>query len=253
MGKLTETGRIWTKPGVVNFPGYESLRAQAVEVARIIQEMDVSEESIKDAKKMLATANKSIKELEDARIGVKKDLLEPYQDLETKIKEIVGIVRDAESEARSKIRQLEEQERDQKEEELRSIWGLRHRPYEKSLAFLEFEDWLTPQHLNKTMSIKKAEEDMTQWLEAKSRDVLVIMGMEYGVDILSEYKSCLDLGLAVATVKQRALDREKIERVMPKAEHTAPVTVFIIEDPKDAALTEMLMKSNNVTYKKEIK
>lgn len=253
MNELQAKNSVKVLQGSIEFLGYEQLKTQALEVAKIIRETEVNEETVKHAKKLLASANKAVNELEDRRISIKKELMEPYQDFELKVKEIVGIVKEADNEIRSKVRELEQLERDEKESQLKEIWGLRYRPYRTAPGFLTFEDWLTPQHLNKTMSIKKAEEDMAQWMEARSRDVMVIMDMEHGVDILSEYRNCLDLGMAVATVNQRTLDREKIERVMPKTEHTAPVTIFIIEDPKDAALAEMLMKANNVTYKKETK
>lgn len=239
--------------GYVLFPAYKGLKSQAEQVAQMIREMEVSEESIKEAKKLLAEANKSVKALEDTRISIKKQILAPYDTFEAQVKEITGIVKEAEQEVRGKVRELEELERDRKEDELRDIWDLRFRPYAIKLSFLTFEDWLTPQHLNKTVSLKKAEEEMAQWLEAKSRDVMVMMGMEYGIDILSEYKSCLDLGLAVATVKQRVQQREEIKRVIPTVEQGIPVTIFIVEDPKDATLTEMLLKQNNINYKKETK
>lgn len=239
--------------GAIIFPAYETLKAQAEQVAQIIREMDVSEETVKEAKKLLADANKSVKTLEDNRISIKKEMLAPYEQFEAQVKEITAIVKEAEQEVRAKVRELEELERDKKEQELRSIWGLRFRPYETKLSFLTFEDWLNPNHLNKTMSIKKSEDDMAQWLEVKARDVAVIMGMQYGIDILSEYKQCLDLGLAVATVNQRNLQREEIQRVIPKVEHQDPVTIFIIRDPKDATLTEMLLNQNKIDYEKEIK
>lgn len=238
--------------GMVSFPAYETLKAQATQVAEIIRNTEVTEDTIKDAKKALAAANNAVKELEARRIAIKKELLIPYDEFETQVKEIVTIVKDADAEVRAQVRHLEEDERDRKEGEIRNLWDLRFRPYENTLSFLTFEDFLTPQHLNKTETMKKVEASMTDWLEARRRDVEVIKEMPDSIGILTEYRSCLDLTLAVSTVQSRNKVAEQIQKVMPTPTKTT-VTVFIIQDEKDAKIAELMLKQNNIAYIKEIK
>lgn len=81
--------------GSISFPMYEELKDQALRVAKFVSSIDVTEDTVKQSKKLLATVNKSVKALEDRRIAIKKELLEPYSEFEAQVKEIVTIVKDA--------------------------------------------------------------------------------------------------------------------------------------------------------------
>lgn len=254
MDDLQIKDQIKVKKGIVVFDGFENIKLQALEIYRICKETVVSEETIKENKKMLANLNKGVKALDAKRIEAKKEILSPYEILEGQIKEITGIAKEAELLVRDQIRVLEEQERDEKEAELRELWELRFRPYTKSLGFIKFEDFLTPQHLNKSLSVKKIEDEMATWLESMQNSVQAIIGMENQVEVLAEFQQCLDLPLAISTVTQRKA-REKdvqvsVEKLAPKS---STVTVFIIEDEKDAKLAEMLLKENKIKFAKETK
>ena len=86
--------------GLVNFNDYQRIKKEAEALAEQIKTVEVNEENVKASKKLLAVVNKRLKELEDTRIGIKKSMLEPYQLFEEQVKEIVGIVKEADAEVR---------------------------------------------------------------------------------------------------------------------------------------------------------
>lgn len=252
--ELTHVAKLNVKKGLVEFSGYETLKAQAHQVAETIRTSEVTDATVSANKKMLAVANKTVNELENYRKSVKQQLLEPYNDFEAKVKEIVSIVKDAERESRGKILELEQMERDAKEEEIRMIFEARMRPYKEDLTFIKFEDFLKPQHLNKSVSMNKVEEAMVEWLNQIHGDYAAILELPNSDDVLTEYVTCLDLRSAIYTVAER--DRIKETFIEPKTKPTVQkktkTVVFKLSDEKDAKLAEMLLKENNIAYEKEI-
>ena len=255
MAELQPLNNVQVKIGEIQFPGYSELKEQAMEVAKIIRQTEVTEETIKEAKKLLAAANKSVRELEDRRIGVKRQMMVPYLDFEDQVKEIVNIVKDADQEIRSKVRELEELERDQKEQDLRDIWEMRMRPYSDDLSFLDFEDWLEPSYLNKSVSMTKLEDNMANFLNSKHSDFKAIQSLENPIDILNEYTTCLDMAESIRRVNGRIKAKEELNKVYGKPENQPKqkVTIFYIEDETQANFAEMLLKQNNITFIKERK
>lgn len=239
---------IVTTKSEIQFNDYERLKKEADQVALRVKSVEVNEETVKETKKLLAKVNKSVKALEDRRKEVKRELLEPYQEFETKVKEIVNIVKEADNEVRSQVKELEEKERDEKKERLRDIWTLRIEQYKGSKVF-DFEDWLTPQHLNKSFSINKAEDEMVEFLEKVERDIETLKGYEDNLSLISIYKETKDLGLTLSMRREEEEYRERLKKVIKPA---APgVYIFTITNEKDAKLAEILLKEHRIEFKKE--
>ena len=231
---------------VITFPEYERLLSQAHQVAEMVRSTEVTEDNIKETKKLLANVNKAVGRLEGKRKEVKRYVLEPYTAFEAQVKEIVSVVKEADQGVRSMVRELEEREREAKKAELLEEWQGRQEHYTVT-EVVTFGQWLTPQHLNKTASLNKTIEDMAQWLEAKQRDWETAQGLNK--DVAVKWVDSLDLSTAIQTVK----DEEAIKATITKDSEASPVTVFIIRDAKDAKFAEMLLKENDIQYVKEIK
>ncbi len=150
--------------GSIDFPEYDNLLAQATEVAEYLKTLEVNEDNIKENKKILAKANKAIKELNDRRIKIKKAIMEPYEEFAEKVKNIESIVKEADELVRSQVRNLEEKEREEKKARIQEIWDKRIGAYEYA-KIMTFGDFLKSKHLNKTTTLKKVEDEMVETLE----------------------------------------------------------------------------------------
>lgn len=245
--------KIVVNQGVINFPEYEKLKQESLEVAEKITSMEVTEDNIKESKKILATVNKSVKALEDKRKEIKKEILKPYTEFEAQVKEIVNIVKQADEVARNQVRDLEEQQREIKREEIKELWNKRLLQYDLS-KIMTFEDFITNKHLNKTTTMKSIEEEMVEFLEKIERDIKTLSKMEYSNELIKEYKDTKDFGLAVSIVTERHKQVEEIKEVIEEvSEEVKKKYVFIISNDKDAKLAEMLLKENNIEYIKEVR
>lgn len=77
--------------GLIDF-NYEDLKKNISLAVKPFTEMVVTEDAIGEAKKIRANLNNFKKALDDKRKEVKKAALNPYEDFEVKVKELIGII-----------------------------------------------------------------------------------------------------------------------------------------------------------------
>lgn len=161
-----DTQHIEVIQGSIDFKYYEIIKQQAVNLANEIAAVEVTEENIKQSKKLLATVNKRLKELEDKRISIKKMMLEPYATFEEQVKEIVAIVKNADQEVRNQVKHLEEIDRIVKKEAIEYLFMKRKVLYSLG-SLIQFEEFLQSKHLNKSTTMESVEKDMIAFLKKR--------------------------------------------------------------------------------------
>lgn len=248
-----QTNQIIVTQGVVEFNGFEKLKNEALQLSEQIQGVEVTEENIQSSKKLLAAVNKRVKEMEDRRISIKKEMLEPYNAFETQVKEIVSIVKEADSIVRNQVKDLEEKERTEKEKAIEDLFHKRIVQYSFGETFT-FDHFIKPQHLNKSTSMKSVETEMVEWLEKKDADMKVINSLPNAHDVLMEYLDTKDLSVAINIVNDREARKQQLQQthsVKKTVKEIGQAFVITLSDEKDLLLVEMFMKQNNINYKSE--
>lgn len=244
MNELILDTDIQFKPAEIQFPRFEELKTNALELADRISKVEVTDDNIKAVKKDLVQVRKLTTELNNRRKLIKAEILHDYNIFESQIKEIDGIIASAEELVRTQVKVIDEQERARKYDNIREIWDKRIGQYTLSNYGDFFERWLQPQHLNKTVSMKSVEEDMVKWLEDRQKDMDVLMTMdgEYFV----EYIDTLDLAAAIQTVNHR----KEVRNMVQDDEDPDDTAIFVITGAKDIKLTEALLKENEIEYRR---
>ena len=232
----------------VSFPAYEEYLDRARQIADYIASVEVSEDTIKDAKKTLADARKLTDRLNRLRIDMKKQILRDFTTVEDQIKEISGVVDTADAELRAKVRELDELEREVKKEQLKRLWDMRIQMYDDVCAVFpnDFDKWLQPSHLNKTCPISKSEKDMVKWMEGRQKNIEIAAKM--GDEYLTEYGLRGDLGQAITAVKEKEAIKAGIVDYREPEEEKA---VFEVIGTKDIKLTEVLLEENHIKYERK--
>jgi muconolactone delta-isomerase len=239
--------------GSVVFGAYEELKRQATSLAEQIRTVEVSDDNVKLSKKLLSSVNKRVKELEDKRISIKKMMLEPYMNFEGQVKEIVQIVKDADSHVRDQVKELEEQERMAKQNELSALWEMRVQHY-TFYDLISIDDFLKPKHLTKTMSINAVEREMVQFLEQIQSDIHVLYNLDYSEEHIDAYLQCFNLGQAMMQVKDKKQRQAQIERntktnkLQPTESEIAFLVSVKVYNQKELKLLEMILKDNQFEY-----
>ena len=246
---MESSGQITFDTARVEFPGYEDFKAKAVDIADQINGMSADPENIKEAKSTLAEARKITDRLSRARIDIKDQILERYVIFESQVKEISSIIGDAEDALRSKVRELEEAERKLKKQKVLEIWKKRMSGYPDIAEFIPdaFDRWFKPQFTNKTMSMKKIEEDMTDWLQKTDREMTSAQAVSD--ECLIQYVTCGDLSKAIEGAKLIEEFEEKI--LAREQEEPTETAMFLIRGSKDITLTEMLLKENEIEFERK--
>ena len=226
----------------IKFEGYETCMKKAHEVADYIGGIELTEDNVQEVKQTLANSRKVVNALEDRRIAIKKQILEPYRTLELQIKSITQVVDDADSNLRSQVREMEEKDRARKQTELEDIWNKRIALYAFN-KYIDnaFEKWLQPEYLNKTTSFKKAEDEMVTWMERVEKDIAAVLAMSDSKEIMAEYSNTLDLAGSIEAVKRQAEYKKKVFTAEDEA-------TFIIKGKANIKLVEMLLKENSINY-----
>ncbi|EAD2398343.1 DUF1351 domain-containing protein [Listeria monocytogenes] len=237
--------------GSILFPAYKKIKSESLLLAQQIENIEVTEENVKQSKKLLAAVNKEVKNLESERILIKKEMLEPYNEFEKQVKEIVSIVKTADEMVRQQVTQIEEEEREDKKLVLKRLFEKRIRMYDFKTYFT-FDDFIENRHLNKSLSINKIESEMVKWLTKIETELKVIETMPYADEIIAEYKETKDLAVSAQIVS----DRHKAQEVIKEAKNDikdnqlhSKIT-FTLFDEKDVKLVEMFMQQNKIKFEK---
>lgn len=222
-------------------------KQQALQLQELLETIEVDDETVKSAKKLLANINKRVKALEDRRKEIKRELLEPYYEFETEVKEIVGIVNEANDLVKSQVHDLESKERDQKEKVIRDIWDQRIMQY--PFDFVRFDDFIRPQHLNKTTSMKKIEDEMVEFLERILKDTQIISKMDDPKGVMAWYLINLDLQ---TTLEDYQAHKERADKIVPTQdddlviEETLDIRIF---GKKDIQLVRNYLEEMEIEHR----
>lgn len=233
----------------VNFPAYEEYKEKAYAVAEYIYNMEPTEENIKETKATLAKARKLTDKLNRARIDMKKAILQNYTTFEQQVKEITGIIDDADKEIRAKVKDMEEAERQRKKEAIHELWLKRIPAYDYDLlnAVLPnaFDRWLTPKHLNKSTSMKSIETEMTAWLQKTLTEIETLRNM--GDDYLEAYSYTGDMAAAIKQVQQRE-DFLDTMHGLKDEDVEEPSQTFIVYGWDNISKAEDLLRRNEIKF-----
>lgn len=242
--------QISLQQGNIYFPEYKKLKQQAQELAEWISNITVDPENVKENKRLLAAVNKSVNELETRRKAIKNCMLEPYNEFEQQVKEIVGIVKDADEVVRQQVKALEEQERQAKKATIEDLFNKRIVHYSFRDLFT-FDDFLKPQHLNKTVTIDSVEKDIVSFLSKITADLKAIESMPESKDVLSCYLDTKDLAAALTLHGRNKQQKERIEQAQAIQAPTAKIAYLVgvhCENEKDLKFIELLLNENGFIY-----
>lgn len=239
--------KIITTQGDVTFEEYDNLLSEANNLAEHVKQVEVNEENVKEAKRLMSQMNNRVKELETTRKDVKKALLEPYNHFDNQVKTIKSVIDDAVSHVKKQERELTEQERENKKQAIADIFDkrIKHYGFEKIMGFADF---LKPQYLNKSFSMNKVENELVEWLEKTKRDLETIEKLDNRDELIVEYQNTQDLSMAFEIIDKRNQRKKQIAEQVKKPETKQTYHVFTISNEKDAQITKLLLEQNNIEF-----
>ena len=159
------------------------------------------------AKKDKASLNKLKKAINDKKIEIKKECLIPYEDFETKVKEIMAMIDKPVLEIDTQIKNYEERVETEKRTQIEAYFDL----VVGDLAnILKLDKVFNDKWLNVTFSMKNIEAEIDETIKRTNDDLEVIKGLnsEFNTELMNEYLCNFDLA-AVLRKKSMLEERKK--------------------------------------------
>lgn len=236
----------------------------------------VTEDNLKDIKKVRAQLNKEFKEYETLRKAIKNQIMERYVDFEKNYNILIAnSFKNAEDDLRGKINDGEYKIISQKEKELRIY-------FDEYLTSLHLDNIITYEKLNIKVGLsdsdKKLREQVKNTLDKISEEINLIKLEENSDDIMLEYLQDFDFVKAKTIVllkkeqkkrlEEQMKQKEELEKqdeiieqkvddeivipveIMEKSEHKMLTTKFEVSGTKEQLIAlKQYMMQNNLEFK----
>ena len=216
----------------------------------------VSDETVKEVKKVRAELNNEFKELETQRKYVKEKILTPYNQFEETYKEYVSIkYKTADETLKNKINEVEQEQKAKKEQEVKD--------YYTELCYSEKLEWLCEAkyyeladiNITLSASLKSLKEKANQFVERVKSDLKLIDTQEHKAEIMAEYKTKLQVASAITNVndrfKREEEEKQRLAEMQEQKEQEQKIKQEIaeIEKPVETPKEEKQEKFYNMTFK----
>lgn len=218
----------------------ERLKGLSIEIdekVKYAKSLVVSDETVKDVKKVRAELSKEFKELENKRKMVKEKVLTPYQAFEEVYKTCVSDkYKQADADLKNKIDEVETEQKRLKEEEILSYFN----EYALSNNVEWLKNYYQMANINITLSasIKSLKEQVKTFIDKVIDDLKLIDTQEHKAKILVEYKKTLNVSNAITTVTDRIKKEEEEIQKLEELAKRKEVEATVVEKVEEAATIE---------------
>ena len=209
------------------------------------QNLVVTEDAISAAKSDRANLNKLKKSISDERIAQKKLFLAPFEEFETKCKEVEKLINDTSSSIDVQIKAFDEMEKEAKRKEIEFIYIQNIGDYSKLIPLAKIYD---SKWENKTFKLKDIEVAIKYIKESADIHLKQIeeLGSEFTQQLKDKYFETLDITSVLAENTRLIQQKKYLEELKAKeeAERTArenvqPVTRKQLADMVAEVIDEM--------------
>lgn len=190
------------------FSQLEKIGAFITEKTKDLDKLECTEENKVEVKNRRTEINNTLKILEDKRKEIKNKLLEPYEVFNEKYEqECKGQLENASNLLKDKIDAIENEQKQQKEEELREFVK---QHCEANHIHIEFET--IGLNITLSASMKSLKDQALAFIERVANDLKLIDMEEYKDEIFLEYNKTYDFVTAKTNVIERHRQLEEIAK-----------------------------------------
>lgn len=207
-------------PRVIEW-NHEELKTELRTQLEVYKNLVVTPDAIKSAKSDRANLNKLATAVEEYRKDVKKRCLEPYNELETKCKELVGIIKEPIEAIDTQIKAFEEQEKNAKYEALKNFFESKVGDMNE---VIEFEKILDPKWANKTKGLDELKGSLEDHIDRVKEELKKLEeqfgDVPYKVAVVNKYLESYNYSAALVeatTLKFRYEQEQKKKQAAEEA------------------------------------
>lgn len=249
---------------------YDELKAELSQKLEQYKGLVYTEDQIKEAKADRAKLNALATAIDDKRKQIKKQCLQPYEQFEAQIKDLLAVIKEPVALIDSQIKGYEEEKKAKKLEEVKALFEKLKDAAGEELEFISFEQIFEDKFLNASLSLKMVETVISNKFNAIKHDIKTIAELkEYSFEATEVYKETLNLNEALEKAKymvdiaekkkteeeRKEQEKEEVAPDPQEAEETADVkrvwTAFeAYLSTKEAKMLAAWLKLNNIKIRR---
>lgn len=250
-------------PAKINFEGVNELYDEIKKLSEHMQNVEVTEENIKESKALLARVRKEWNKLDGQRRVIKSQVLEPYDELDATLKDMKAILEAGESNIATQLAEIREAEKQEAIAELKQMFDSKHLAY-NAPKWLSFEKFLTPNMTlvnNKNTSHIKKVTALRDFFERYAEDYDKVkktypLEDERTAILLSYSTNGLDMEKAVTAYEAMIAEKKRLHAAQEALKKNAKPTISINvkpEKPKDTPVTKTIEFADVKDYEAALK
>lgn len=187
---------------------YNELKAELIEKIGFYETLVYTDDQIKDAKADRANLNKLKKALNDERLRLQREYMQPFDEFKKQVDDLIATIDKPAAVIDRQVKNYEEQKRAEKEKEIRDYLVGFHLPFGMDPQELFDTRWL-----NATATMTKIKDELAEKLKKIESDAQAIEGIEeYRDQAIRAYLKTKDLGEAMREAQKAKETEEKIRK-----------------------------------------
>ena len=227
------------------------------------KELEVTESNIAERKSDLATLRKIYKAVDDKRKSIKKEFLQPYEEFEAQVKDVLSVINEPIGLIDGKLKEFDAKRVEEKQAHLHELYKAN---IEDLADFIPYEKVAKPQWNNKSYDDKDIIYDISE-MKTKARvaiETVKALQSEIEGELLEIIKNNdFDITKAIQRHTQYVQDKAKIEAQIkeerkPSAEAMGELnnvvqafkTVHFIISKEDEEEVENLLNLSDIKFQK---
>lgn len=216
---------------------YEELKVELSQKLEDYKGLVYTEEQIKEAKADRAKLNALSTALDSKRKEIKKKCLQPYEQFEAQIKDLLALIKEPVSLIDTQIKDFEEEKKKKKLEEVKELFEKLKTEAGEELEFISFEQIFEDKFLNASLSLKMVETVISNKFNSIKCNLKTIADLkEYSFEATEVYKETLNLNTALEKAKYMVdmAERKKVEEEKREQEKSEEIKE-VAPDPQQEA------------------
>lgn len=252
---------------VIEFNGYDKLLADAKKLGERMKQEEVTEENIKESKALLAQVRKQIKELDNERLKVKREIMTPYDELNEKIQTLKNALAEGEEHINAQVKEFTRAEKEQRKLQIKDLFTKYQKSYNAPqwLTFNKFIAKNSTLVTNKATSQKairtaivgyfdKFNTDYAQLKEQfKDKDERSAILIAYADNGFNMEDAILNYTMMIAEKERLEKEQQRVRKTkVPEIEIITGNENKIVDKPKHISYTNIKVKTEDLAKLKKL-
>ena len=214
---------------------YDELKAELSQKLEYYKGLVYTEDQIKEAKADRAKLNTLATAIDDKRKQIKKQCLQPYEQFEAQIKDLLAVIKEPVALIDSQIKGYEEEKKQKKLEEVKALFDKLKDAAGEGLEFVSFEQIFEDKFLNASLSLKMVETVISNKFNSIKCNLKTIADLkEYSFEATEVYKETLNLDEALEKARYMVeIAKKKAEEERKEQEKEEEIK-GVASDPQEA-------------------